>query len=52
MPDVDLHVFGVEAVFHTLTPLLEFKLRVTASPVDAVINGLLLHAQIQLECPQ
>ena len=52
MPDLDFAVTGVEPAAHGLSPLLHFKLRITASPPEAVIESLILQAQIQIQSPR
>ncbi|HTL55764.1 MAG TPA: DUF6084 family protein [Candidatus Limnocylindrales bacterium] len=52
MPDLNFQVTDVESASHGLTPVLDFKLRVTASPATELIQGLLLNAQIQIQAPQ
>lgn len=52
MPNLDFNITGVEAVARGLTPLLHFKTRITSASDGEPIQGLLLSAQIQLECPQ
>lgn len=51
MPDLDFQVTGVEAVVRGLAPLLHFKVAVHNSPKSQPIASVLLHAQIQIECP-
>lgn len=51
MPELKIEITGVEPLAHSLTPLLQFKLRITAGSAEPVA-GLLLNAQIQLQCPQ
>jgi hypothetical protein len=52
MPDLNFQITGVEASSRSLTPLLEFKLALNTSPAEETVQGVLLHAQIQFECPQ
>ncbi len=52
MPDLNLQINGVEAAARGLTPLLHFHLKVAAQPAETVIQGLMLAAQIQVQCPQ
>jgi hypothetical protein len=52
MPELNFQVIGVEAVAHSLTPLLHFKLRITNSPTDQVIQAVLLTTQIQIQPAQ
>jgi hypothetical protein len=52
MPDLSFQVTAVEAVAHGLTPLLHFRLRIESYPAEQPIQSVLLHAQIQLQCPQ
>ena|SRR5204863_882435 len=52
MPDLDFQITGAEPAVRGLTPLLYFKLQITASPTTAMIQGLLLNAQIQIQSPQ
>lgn len=51
MPNLSFEVTGVEAVARGLTPLLHFRMRIDSAAADERIEGLLLHAQIQLQCP-
>jgi hypothetical protein len=52
MPDLNFQVTAVEAVARGLTPLLHFRLRIDSYPPEQSIQSVLLHAQIQLQCPQ
>jgi hypothetical protein len=52
MPDPQFTVFGVEPVVQSLAPLLHFKLQIRNEPASELIHGMLLHAQIQIQCPQ
>lgn len=52
MPDLSFQITGVEAGVRGLTPLLNFKLEIGASAETERVQGLLLNAQIQLQCPQ
>ena len=52
MPDLSFRIVGVEAAARGVTPLLHFKLRIEAASPRAEIHGLLVNAQIQLQCPQ
>ena len=49
MPDLNFHVDGVEVVANAATPLLAFKLRLSASDPDQTIHTVALRCQIQLE---
>lgn len=51
MPSVDFRITGVDAVARGLTPLLHFKLLIETIPAAQRLEGLLLSAQIQLQCP-
>jgi Family of unknown function (DUF6084) len=51
VPDLDFQVTGVEPSTDGLTPLLQFKLRVTNSSPEP-IHALLLGTQIQIQSPQ
>jgi hypothetical protein len=52
VPDLNFQVAGVEAAARGLTPLMLFKLQITASDPADSIQGMLLNAQIQIQCPQ
>ncbi len=52
MPDLDFQVTGVEAANRGLAPLLHFQLGISCKPETQAIHGVMLHAQIQLQCPQ
>jgi Family of unknown function (DUF6084) len=52
MPNLDFQIIGVEAATRGVTPLLQFKLKISALPQAQSIEALLLNAQIQLQCPQ
>ncbi len=52
MPELKFQIAGVEAAARGLTPLLQFKLRISGSSDAETIQGLLLNAQIQIQCPQ
>jgi hypothetical protein len=52
MPDLKFEIKGVEAAVRALTPLLHFKLHVEADQGAERIQGVLLNAQIQLQCRQ
>ncbi|HEY2574340.1 MAG TPA: DUF6084 family protein [Verrucomicrobiaceae bacterium] len=52
MPDLDFKVDGAEPAHHGMTPLLRFRLTVSNQPANEVIEGIALHAQIQIECPK
>jgi hypothetical protein len=52
MPNLDFQIVSVEAVFHGITPLLHFHLQITSRDELRPVQGLLLAAQIQLQCPQ
>ncbi|HWD18272.1 MAG TPA: DUF6084 family protein [Verrucomicrobiae bacterium] len=52
MPELDFQIVGVQPVLRGLTPLLHFKLKISAAPADAPIQSVLLNAQIQIQPPQ
>jgi hypothetical protein len=52
MPELIFQVTGVEPVNGALTPLLHFKLEIAAADGSAQIQGAMLNAQIQIECPE
>lgn len=49
MPDLNFHVDGVEVVANAATPLLAFKLHLSASDPAQTIHTVALRCQIQLE---
>ena len=52
MPELNFQIVGVEAVARALSPLLHFKLRVTAAAENEPVEALILQAQIQIQAPQ
>lgn len=52
MPNLCFRVTGVEAVARGLAPLLHFHTEISGGSSAEPIQGLLLNAQIQLQCPQ
>jgi hypothetical protein len=52
MPELNFQITGVEPVQHGLSPLLHFKLHVSASPAGETIQAVILQAQIQIQSPQ
>jgi hypothetical protein len=52
MPELNFQVTGVKAAAHGLTPLLQFQLDVRSKPETQAIQAVMLHAQIQIQCPQ
>jgi hypothetical protein len=52
VPDLDFTILGVEPAAHGLTPLLHFKVGVTNTPADEVVQSIILQAQIQIHAPQ
>src|SRR5262245_37599126 len=52
MPDLDFRVIGVVAAVRGLTPLLQFRLRITHATPRAKVRAILLHAQLQLRPAQ
>ncbi len=52
MRELKVQITGVEPASRGLTPLLHFKLHISAEPATDPIQALLLNAQVQLECPQ
>lgn len=52
MPRLDFQITGAEAATRGLTPLLHFRLRITGASTAEPVQGILLTAQIQLQCPQ
>jgi hypothetical protein len=52
MPELGFQITAVEPASRGLTPLLYFKLRITVSPGDQFIQGVILNAQIQIQSPQ
>jgi hypothetical protein len=52
MPDLNFQIVEVKTVARGLTPLLHFKVRVSAAPPNESIHALLLSAQIQLQPTQ
>lgn len=51
MPDLGFEVVGVETTA-SVTPLLHFKIRITNSPAEEILQTLLLSAQIQIQPAQ
>jgi len=51
MPELDFQVTGAEAVSRSVTPLMQFKVRISTSSGEP-IQGVLLQAQIQFQCPR
>ena len=49
MPDLNFQVEGVQVVANAATPLLAFKLRLSAANPEQVIHTVALRCQIQLE---
>ena len=49
MPNLSFEVLSAEAVAFSVSPLLEFKLRVTNADADEVIQSVALRSQIQIE---
>src|SRR5262245_14564793 len=52
MPELNFQVMGVEAVAHSVTPLLHFNLQITTSTPTETIHAVILNVQIQIQCPQ
>src|SRR3954447_16647252 len=52
MHDLDFKIIGVESAARGLTPLLHFKLQITAAPSTDAIQALLLATQIQIQPAQ
>lgn len=52
MPDLNLRIAGVEPAARGLVPLLQFKVRIEAPETEMAVRGMLLNAQIQIQCPQ
>jgi hypothetical protein len=52
MPDLHFEITGVESAARGLTPLLQFNVAVCNEPATEAIHTVMLHAQIQLQCPQ
>jgi Family of unknown function (DUF6084) len=52
MPDLNFAITGVEAEERSLTPMLSWKLQISGANPAEPIQGVLLNAQIQFECPQ
>lgn len=52
MPELSFKVVSVEAAARAMVPLLQFKLQIKSSDPREAVQGLLLNAQIQLQCPQ
>ncbi|MGI8889967.1 MAG: DUF6084 family protein [Chthoniobacterales bacterium] len=52
MPDLDFKVTGVEAAVYGIAPLLHFKLEVTNTPAEEIIQSVQLQAQIQIQSTQ
>jgi len=56
MPELDFQVSGVEPVRSGLTPLLQFRVRITKAPVQSgqfeTVQALILQAQVQIQAPQ
>jgi len=51
MPELDFQITEVEPVQHGLSPLLHFKLQISASPTAETIQAVILQAQIQIQSP-
>jgi hypothetical protein len=49
MPDLSFQIEGAEAVPHSATPLLAFKLRLTNANPEETIHTVALRCQIQME---
>lgn len=52
MPELDFEVKSVKSAERGLAPLLHFKVSINSKPPAQPIHTVLLHAQIQIECPQ
>jgi hypothetical protein len=52
MPDLDFKITGVEPGAYGLTPLLNFNVEVTNSPLTETIQSVILQAQIQFQTKQ
>jgi hypothetical protein len=52
MPELDFQVIGVEAATRGIVPLVHFQLEIKARPETQPIQAMMLHAQIQIQCPQ
>jgi hypothetical protein len=52
MPELNFQVTGAEAAQNSVTPLLHFKLQISAASPTEVISGLMLNVQIQFQSPQ
>ena len=51
MPELDFKVIGVRAFTRGLAPLLQFRVGIANASAEAICS-ILLHAQIQIQCPQ
>lgn len=52
MPDLNFEITGVSAAQGSITPLLQFKLRINAAPETSCIHAALINAQVQIQAPQ
>lgn len=52
MPELEFQITGVEPAAWSITPLLQFKLRITGAPQGEPVQGLILNVQIQIQPPQ
>jgi hypothetical protein len=49
MPDLNFKVEGVEVDAHAVSPLLNFKLRITCADPEVLIQNIALRCQVQIE---
>src|SRR6185437_12902367 len=52
MPDLSFQITNVESSSRSMTPLLQFRIKITSSPPEEIIQAVLLNAQIQIQCPR
>jgi hypothetical protein len=52
MPDLNFEIVGADASARSITPLLQFRARITNSPPEERIQAVLLNAQIQIQSAQ
>jgi len=52
MPEIMFHVEAIEIAPHSLTPMLEFKLRLADGAMDEPVAGIILHCQLMIDVPR
>ena len=52
MPDLDFKILGVTAAARGMVPLLHFDVELRSPAGAETVQGVLLHAQVQIQCPQ